>query len=119
MHELAVCQALIEQVEQVAREQQADRVSCINLAIGALSGVEPQLLEQAWPLAAAGSVAREATLHIEPVPVRVHCDQCNRDSDASASRLVCKHCGNWRTTLIGGDELLLTQVEFYREQTYV
>lgn len=119
MHELAICQALIEQVEQVARQQKAQRVSCIELAIGALSGVEPQLLEQAYPLAAAGSVAQDAELRIEPVPVRVHCDQCNQDSNVAANRLVCKHCGNWRTTLIGGDEMLLTRVEFYREQAYV
>lgn len=119
MHELSVCQALIAQVEQVARQQQAERVSCIRLAIGALSGVEPQLLAQAYPLAAAGSVAQDAELQIESVPVRVHCDQCDKDSDVTANHLVCEHCGNWRTTLIGGDELLLTQVELYREQTYV
>lgn len=119
MHELAVCQALVEQVEKVARQQQADRVSGIALAIGALSGVEPQLLEQAFPLAAAGSVAQDAVLRIESSPVRVHCERCDQTSDVTANRLVCKHCGNWRTTLIGGDELFLTRVEFYREQAHV
>jgi hydrogenase nickel incorporation protein HypA/HybF len=119
MHELAVCQALIEQVEHVARQQKAERVSRIELAIGALSGVEPQLLEQAYPLAAAGTVAQDAELGIEATPVRVHCDQCNKDSDVAANRLVCRHCGNWRTTLVAGDELLLTRVEFFREQAHV
>ena len=119
MHELSVCQALIDQVEQVARQQQAERVICIELSIGVLSGVEPQLLEQAYPLAAAGSVAQDAELRIESTPVRVHCDQCNRDSNVAANRLLCGHCGNWRTTLVGGDEMLLTRVEFYREQADV
>jgi hydrogenase nickel incorporation protein HypA/HybF len=119
MHELAVCQALVEQVEQLAREQKAQRVGLIEVAIGPLSGIEPQLLEQAYPFAVAGSLAEGAELRLQRAPVRVHCDQCQQDSEASANRLVCGHCGNWRTALVSGDELLLTRVEFYREQAYV
>lgn len=119
MHELSVCQALIDRVEQLAREQQALGVARIEVAIGPLSGVEAQLLEQAYPIAAAGSLAEGAELCLEPSPVRVHCAQCNRDSDASANRLLCAHCGNWQTSLLSGDELLLTRVEFFREQVYV
>jgi hydrogenase nickel incorporation protein HypA/HybF len=114
MHELAVCAALIEQVERVALEQRARRVELIGIAIGPLSGVEPQLLEQAYPLAAAGTLAEDATLRIEDMPVRVHCEACGQDSDAVANRLVCAHCGNWRTSLLSGDELLLTRVEIIR-----
>jgi len=119
MHELAVCQALVEQVERVAREQRGRRVESIEVSVGPLSGVEPQLLQQAFPLAAAGSLAESARLDIESLPVRVHCDACGGDSDASASRLVCNHCGNWRTRLLSGDELLLTRVEIIREQAHV
>jgi hydrogenase nickel incorporation protein HypA/HybF len=119
MHELAVCGALIEQVERVAREQQARSVELIGIAIGPLSGVEPQLLEQAYPLAAAGTLAEGATLQVENMPVHVHCEACGRDSDAEANRLVCAHCGNWRTSLLSGDELLLTRVEIIRESVDV
>jgi len=119
MHELSVCQALITQVENLAREQGARQVVSISLGIGPLSGVEPHLLEQAYPLAAAGTLAEDCVLMIDEQPIRVHCDECGKDSDATASRLVCAHCGDWRTTLISGDELILTRVEFVREQAYV
>ena len=62
MHELAICQALIEQVERVARDNAARRILSITVSVGPLSGVEPQLLEHAYPLAAAGTVAEEAKL---------------------------------------------------------
>jgi len=39
MHELAVCQALMEQVENIAFEEQAAQVMAIHLGIGPLSGV--------------------------------------------------------------------------------
>ena len=119
MHELSVCLALIAQVEQVAREQRATRINVVHVSVGPLSGVEPQLLEQAYPFAAAGSIANEATLYIESAPIRVYCDKCECESTATISRLVCAECGNWRTTLVSGDELLLTHVDLFREQAHV
>ena len=119
MHELSICQALIEQVETLAREQGGRWVDVIEISIGPLSGVEPRLLRQAFPVAAAGSVAEAARLEIESLPVRVHCDACGSDSDASVNRLVCRQCGNWQTRLLSGDELLLTRVEIIRERVHV
>ncbi len=119
MHELSVCQALVGQVATLAREQQASQVVSVLVGIGPLSGVEPELLRQAFPLAAAGTLAQTAELNIEDRPVRVHCLQCGRDSDAAVNRLLCGHCGDWRTELLTGDELMLVQVEFLRERAYV
>jgi len=114
VHELAVCQALIEQVEQVALEERAEQVLSIHLGIGPLSGVEPRLLEQAFFIARAGGVAAKAELVIESLPVRVSCDECGKTTDALPARLLCGACGNWRTRLVSGDELLLQHVELIR-----
>ena len=119
MHELSVCQALIDQLETLAREQQAKRVLSLLVGIGPLSGVEARLLRQAYPVAAAGTLAEDAELDIEDRPIRVHCRSCGEDSAATANRLVCATCGDWHTDLISGDELVLTRVEFVREQTHV
>jgi len=114
VHELAVAQALIEQVGIVARQENADQILVIHVGIGPLSGVEAQLLEQAFPLAAAGSIAAAAGLVVEQLPVRVRCRQCGRVSDVLPGRLVCGNCGDWHTTLVSGDELQLTRVELTR-----
>jgi hydrogenase nickel incorporation protein HypA/HybF len=115
MHELSICQALVSQVEQVAREHRANRVTSIELRVGPLSGVEPHLLEQAFPIAAAGTVAEASELHLDCLPVSVHCGHCGNTSDALPNRLVCGRCGDWRTTLVSGDELQLAHVELIRE----
>ena len=111
MHELAVCQALIEQLENIALEEQAARVTAIHLGIGPLSGIEPRLLEQAFSIARAGSIAADAALVIENRPVRVTCEQCGQATDAVPNRLLCGNCGDWHTTLISGDEMILERVE--------
>lgn len=111
MHELAVCQALLRQLEEIAQTQDATRVTQVVVQIGALSGVEPELLRQAYPVASAGSIADQAELILETTPIRVHCRTCGADSSASLNRLLCAACGDYHTELISGDELLLSHVE--------
>jgi hydrogenase nickel incorporation protein HypA/HybF len=111
MHELSVCQSLLDQVESIAREHGATRVERILLRVGPLSGVEPALLQNAYPLAAAGTLAEHAELVIEPAAVRVRCSECGAESDAAPNRLLCGSCGGWKTRLISGDELMLANLE--------
>src|SRR5690606_21036087 len=65
VHELAVAQALVEQVGAVIDQHQAShdndasssdawRATSIRVRIGPLAGVVPELLATAFPLAAAG-----------------------------------------------------------------
>ena len=115
MHELSICQALIEQVEALACKEGALQVVQVRVAIGPLSGVEPQLLQQAFQLARAGSVAATASLLVDPLPVRVSCRECGQETGAEVANLACGNCGDWHTELVSGDEMLLTQVELVRE----
>ena len=116
MHELAICQALMNQVETIAVERNASSVVSIVIGMGPLSGVEAQLLMHAYPVASAGTVAEGAELVIEDLPVRIKCTQCGHESDALPNKLVCKQCGDWRTSLISGDELVLMRVEIERSE---
>lgn len=115
MHELYVCQALIDQVETIALEQKAIRVETIYLGIGPLSGVEPRLLEQAFFIARAGTVADDAQLNITSLPIRVSCHECGHVTDALPARLICGDCGHWHTQLISGDEMQLERVELVKQ----
>lgn len=117
MHELAVCQGLMGQLEDIAAREQAERITRIRLRIGPLSGVEAQLLNDAFPIAAAGTLAEQAVLEIDEQPVRVRCTSCDRESDATPNRLLCAHCGDFRTQLISGDEMLLISVELERRES--
>lgn len=114
MHELSVCQALLAQVERVVGEHQAHAAGRIILRIGPLAGVESRLLREAFPIASAGSVAENAELLIEELPLRVRCDTCGAESDAQPNRLLCGVCGDWHTRLISGDEMVLASVELIK-----
>lgn len=115
MHELSVCLALVDQVERIAHEQAAVHVSRIVLRVGPLSGVEPELLRRAYPLAVAGSIAADAELVIEQSAVTVHCTACGRESNVAVNRLLCAYCGDFRTRVVQGDEMILQSVELEKD----
>jgi len=114
MHELSVCQALLGQVETIARQHGAKEVAKIVLHIGPLAGVESRLLQEAFPIARAGTIAEAAEIQIETFPIRVRCTRCGAESEVVANRLLCGACGDWHTQLISGDELLLASMEMMK-----
>lgn len=114
MHELAICQALIGEVVRVARAERAIKVSVITIEVGPLSGVEPHLLRQAFPLAKAGTSVAEAELVVVSSDLRVRCTRCGAETIATPNKVVCLACGDWRTQVVSGDQLMLLSVELDR-----
>ena len=114
MHELSVCQALVDQLRDLATRESAQRITRVLLRVGPLSGVVPDLLAHAFPIAAAETIAAGAALAIEDAIVRVRCRTCGAETDAEPGSLVCGGCGDFRTDLVSGDELLLVSVELER-----
>jgi hydrogenase nickel incorporation protein HypA/HybF len=111
MHELSLCMDVIDQITALAGEHKAHAVSSVTVRIGVLSGVEPQLLEQAFAIAQAGTVADQAQFITEPIAAHVHCSACGADSEAEPGDLRCRQCGSTDTRLTSGDELTLASVE--------
>jgi hydrogenase nickel incorporation protein HypA/HybF len=111
LHELAICQALAARLEALECPR-GTVVSRVRISVGALSGVDPALLAHAYPFACAGGVAEGSRLDIEQPPVRVRCRGCGSESAVPPNRLLCGACGDWRTELVSGNELLLLAVDF-------
>jgi len=111
MHELSVCLSLLEQVEAIAAERGAQQVTRIEVKIGPLSGVESELLGNAWPLASAGTIAVDAEFVIDEAEIVVRCNTCDAETPAKINRLTCGECGDFRTTVVSGDEMILQSLE--------
>ena len=111
MHELSVCQSLVREVQRVAAEHDATAVTAIVVAVGPLSGVEAPLLERAFTIARAGTIAEAAAFRVETLPATVWCEACSVETQVPVNALLCGQCGAWRVYLRSGTELLLRQVE--------
>jgi hydrogenase nickel incorporation protein HypA/HybF len=111
VHELSVCQSLMREVQRVAAENDANAVMAITVAVGPLSGVEAPLLERAFTIARAGTIAEDATFTVEVLPVTVWCSACGVETQVPVNALLCGQCGTWQVDLRSGSELLLKRVE--------
>jgi len=106
----------MSQVDKIAQDNHAVRVTSVTIGMGPISGVEEQLLKDAYPVASAGTIADGAILQIQMTPLKVKCTKCGKESKAEPNRLVCGCCNDWRTELLSGDELVLLRVELDKSE---
>ncbi|WP_372872120.1 hydrogenase maturation nickel metallochaperone HypA [Shewanella sp.] len=111
MHEFSIVQALVETCEQHAVAAGANAITRIKIAIGALSGVEPALLATAFDTFKLEGMCRLATLEMEIEPLTLQCNECHYQGEAAGHSVLCPHCHSPFTTVTGGEEMLLLQLE--------
>ena len=117
MHELSICQGLCNQLGQLAREHGADRIRKVEIEVGTLSNVVPELLEQAFAVMRERvPLIAEARLVIREVQLLAHCDGCDSDQELDQFVFQCPACGSTKLDVRQGEDLLLRQVELEIEE---
>ncbi|MBI2739004.1 MAG: hydrogenase maturation nickel metallochaperone HypA [Rhodospirillales bacterium] len=111
MHELSICQALLDEVSRVARQHGAERVLSVTVRVGPLSGVDSGLLTRAFKVARQGTVASGARLCIDRAAVMLECRQCGRCTTGRTGRFRCGFCGARDVDVTAGEELVLQTLE--------
>jgi hydrogenase nickel incorporation protein HypA/HybF len=111
MHELSLVMALIDQVGEICRQEQAERLLRIEVVVGALSGVERDPLEFCFGIAAEDTVAAGATLVVEEVPVTVACRACGARSDPELPLLCCSACRSHDVEVVAGRDFYIKAIE--------
>jgi len=111
MHELSIAVALVRQVEEVAAQEGATRVTRITVVVGKLSGVEPEALRFAYPLAAEGTVAEGAELVVEALPLTLRCRTCGVSAEADEPFPICGACGSVDVEIGDARELRIRTID--------
>jgi hydrogenase nickel incorporation protein HypA/HybF len=109
MHEYSIVQSLLGRVEQSIRAYDVAAVRALRLRIGALSGVDGNLLRTAYEMCTPGTLCEGAALEIEEVPARWQCPRCGANPSAG-QRLACASCGTG-LALVEGDEIVLEKID--------
>jgi hydrogenase nickel incorporation protein HypA/HybF len=65
MHEMSLLAGLLRQIEALARQNGAERVTVVRLKLGPLAHIEPDHLRHHFARAAKGTLAEAAHLDIE------------------------------------------------------
>ncbi len=112
MHEVAIVDALIEQVEEeVHRAGAAGRVTRLELSIGRLSGVSVDSVRFALELLAPGTVVESARVDIRQPKAICCCQACGARTEIEAVDCRCPRCGSCEITIEGGRDMILETIE--------
>ncbi len=111
MHEASLIQALLEQVQDLARREGARRILRIQLRVGRFSTAVPELLESAFEILKQGTPAEEARLDLHLEPARVRCEACGLEYEPEDLPFICPRCGTWGGTLLQGRDLVIEAVD--------
>jgi len=98
------------QVEQLRTEHDALAVDAVTVELGPLSGVEAELVREAFNQLAADQFTTCPLLHIDTIPLQIRCQSCGRESSVAGLSLKCPECASSRVRILRGDEFRLIDV---------
>lgn len=111
MHELSLCEGILQILEQQARQQGGRRVRQVWLEIGALSPVDIGALRFAFEAVTRDTLAEGAILHIDETAARAWCPACARRVTVSHCLQPCPECGGQTMWASGGDDMRIREME--------
>jgi len=113
MHELSIATEIRRVSRAAVAHEGEGRLEEVVVAVGELSGIEPELLVRAWEALTAGGPDAGSRLRVEWRRARQHCPSCGeakRRGEGSWLRL-CPDCG-MPLRVEGGSELDVLRVSY-------
>jgi hydrogenase nickel incorporation protein HypA/HybF len=113
MHEVSIAQSILAIADEYARRNDATSITVIGLRVGELSGVVAEALETAFDIAKQGTLAEQARLEIENLPLIAFCQHCQQEFKVSNPYAIarCPTCTALSHDLRQGQELDVSYLE--------
>jgi hydrogenase nickel incorporation protein HypA/HybF len=111
MHELSIAENIIEICEASAAAQDSRHIRTIKLRLGEFTTIVSEALQFSFEIARRGTLAENATLEIESVPMVTRCGACGDSGETSQEVcLICTECGA-PLEIVSGDEMQVEYIE--------
>lgn len=111
MHEMSLCEGVLQVLETEATKQGFCRVKTVWLEIGNLSSVEPDAMLFSFDVVTRNSLADGAKLNIINIPGNAWCMQCAKNVPIKQRYDECPECGSYQLQVTGGNEMKIKELE--------
>lgn len=114
MREMSILSNVIDVVLKYAQENNVRKVVSVTLVVGKLRDVVDELMESCFQFLCRNTIVKDATLHMEKVPLKAQCNQCRLVFPADIKQpetLVCPDCGSKQLHIHSGKEFLIKSIE--------
>jgi hydrogenase nickel incorporation protein HypA/HybF len=104
--------SLFNIIQEKAVEENAKRIVSITIRVGALSGIEPDLLTFAFDFFAKDTNAEGARFIVNKTEMSGRCKSCgNTEFTFEKFALSCPKCGSFEIQIDGDDQLMIEKME--------
>lgn len=112
MHELGMCQSVVSAIEHRANGRE---VAAVGVRAGTLLRVVDEAFTTSFRMAAAGTVAADAQVDLEVVPLAATCRSCGEAFTTDDPWPACPACDAVEVDREGGHELTLVWLRYRAE----
>ncbi|MDJ0833529.1 MAG: hydrogenase maturation nickel metallochaperone HypA [Gammaproteobacteria bacterium] len=111
MHEMSLCEGILQVMQTEAQKQGFSQVKNVWLEIGDLAGVEVDAMLFSFDAVTRNSLADGAKLNIINIPGTAWCMQCGKNVPVTERFDACPECGSYQLQVTGGDEMRIKELE--------
>ena len=117
----AACSIVVTALES-AMSNNATKVTVVNIEVGEFTFLIPEQLAFNFEIASKNTIAEGAELRIRNVKGQLHCSECGFEGESKVdpdippqiavfAPMKCPKCGGSSTTITGGKDFIITNIE--------
>lgn len=111
MHELSLVQGVLNVALRSAKQGGAKRILAVYVKVGAYSDVVPSYMDECFKLLSRDTMAQDARLVVEEIPVTIRCNECGAENGVERRANCCPVCGSRNITMLTGRECYVDRLE--------
>ncbi len=112
MHEASIAISLLETVTDLCQKDGYSSIETVRLKVGRAAGILPDALLFAFDIAKASTIASQAELIIEHIPIGGFCSDCGLEFNSEERYTYsCPICSSTEIKITRGDELQIIDME--------
>lgn len=112
MHELGLTQGILDIAIDSATRNNAKKVLAVHVKAGKMMALVEESMQFYFEYLRNDTIASEATLTVERVPVIIKCHACGTQSEVDEFNIyICPACNMPTVKLVSGNEFLVDSIE--------
>ena len=97
--------------DKVIQQTQAARVSEVQFAIGEISELDQNVIQQTWSDLSKGTPLEHAQIRFRLIIAEVQCMACFKKYHPVNGIIHCPHCGSFGAKILSGEEFYVEHIE--------
>ena len=112
MHELSIVKDIFDTLNE-HYDSKIEDIEKVQITAGLLSNVQPVLIQNAFDAFIADNQNyNEIELEVLVNEIVAYCEHCHKNFEVKYHKFVCEDCSTPSSTIVKGNELLISQVIF-------